>query len=69
MITKKIEKYKIKKNPYKHIRLSSIISQSDYELFNNKLIISQIYPDNPFVILNDKNDPMNEPPGKSNPIY
>ena len=68
-IPKILDTYKTKKNPYKPIVLSSITSQSDYELFNNKLIISQIYPDNPFVILNDKNDPMNEPPGKSNAIY
>jgi len=68
-IPKILNTYKTKKNQYKPIVLSGIISKSDYEIINNKLIISQIYPDNPLVILKDKNEQIDESPGKSNVIY
>lgn len=49
--------------------LSSIIPKSDYGLVDNKLIISQVYPENPIVIFNDKNNPLFEPPSATNMIY
>ena len=58
-----------KKNEYKPTILSSIIPKSDYGLVDNKLIISQIYPDNPIAILIDKNNPLFEAPSPSSMIY
>ena len=69
IIPKILDSYKTKKNEYKPNIISSITSKSDYQLINNILIISQIYPDNPLAILIDNNNPMFEPPHKSNVIY
>ncbi len=69
IIPKIIDIYKKKTNPLKPTILSSIISKSDYGLIDNKLIISQVYPENPIVIFNDKNNPLFEPPSASNMIY
>ena len=68
-IPKIIDTYKKKKNEYKPTVISSITSKSDYELIDNKLIISQIYPENPSTILIDKNNPNFEAPNTSNLIY
>ena len=68
-VPKILDSYRKKKNEYKPIILSSIIPKSDYGLVDNKLIISQIYPDNPIAILIDKNNPLFEAPSPSSMIY
>ena len=68
-IPKILDSYKKKKNYYKPIIISSITSKSDINLIDNKLIISQIYPENPITILIDKNNPNFESPSTSNLIY
>ena len=68
-IPKILDSYKKKKNYYKPIIISSITSKSDINLIDNKLIISQIYPENPKTILIDKNSPNFESPNTSNLIY
>ena len=69
IIPKIIDIYKKKTNPLKPTILSSIISKSDYGLIDNKLIISQVYPDNPLVLFIDEANQINEPPSTSNVIY
>ena len=54
------------KNPYSPTILSSITSKSDYGIVDNELIITQIYPENPKLILNEVNQSV---PEKSNIIY
>ena len=49
--------------------LSAVTSTSDYGIVDNNLIISQIYPENPLVILINKNAPDQDPPPPSNVIY
>ena len=71
-VPKILDTYKKNKNEFKPTIISSIISQSDYGIVNivdNKLIISQIYPENPKTILINKNNISNEPPPTSNVIY
>ena len=68
-VPKILDSFKKKKNEYKPMILSSIIPKSDYGLVDNKLIISQVYPENPIVIFNDKNNPLFEPPSATNMIY
>ena len=53
-------------NQYPPTILSSITSQNDYGIIDNELIINQIYPDNPKIILCENNQPE---PEKSNVIY
>ena len=60
---------KINKNPYSPTFLSSINSKIDYGTFENYLIISQVYPDNPLIIQINKNDIDTEPPETSNVIF
>ena len=64
-----IRSYKTKENLYPPTILSSVISESDFCMVDNKLIISQIYPENPLIIMVNKNDPNQEPPPSSNVIY
>ena len=55
-IPKIINSYNKNKNIYSPTVLSSITSNTDYGIVDNNLIISQIYPDNPLIILiNDEN--------------
>ena len=68
-IPKILDSYKKKKNYYKPLVISSITSKSDINLIDNKLIISQIYPENPITILVDRNNPNFESPSTSNLIY
>ena len=68
-VPKILDSSRKKKNEYKPTLLSSIIPKSDYGLVDNKLIISQIYPDNPIAILIDKNNPLFEAPSPSSMIY
>ena len=58
-----------KKNPYPPIVLSSINSKIDNGIIDNELIISQIYPKNPFIIPINKNDIIIQEPPVSNVIY
>ena len=46
--------------------LSSITSKNDYGIVDNELIITQLYPDNPEIIIWEQNIPE---PKKSNVIY
>ena len=68
-VPKILNSSKKKKNEYTPMILSSIIPKSDYGLVDNKLIISQVYPENPLAILNDKKNPLFEPPSTTNMIY
>ena len=68
-VPKILDSSRNKKNEFKPTILSSIIPKSDYGLVDNKLIISQIYPENPIAILNDKNSPSFEAPSTSSMIY
>jgi len=55
------------KNPYPPTTLSSITSSNkDYGIVDNELIITQLYPENPKLILKEVNQPE---PEKSNVIY
>ena len=54
------------KNPYPPTVLSSITSKTDYGIVDNELIITQIYPENPKLILSGLNQPT---PEKSSVIY
>lgn len=55
------------KNPYPPTTLSSITSSNkDYGIVDNELIITQLYPENPKLILKETNQPE---PEKSNVIY
>ena len=54
------------KNPYPPTVLSSITSKADYGIVDNELIITQIYPENPKLILSGLNQPT---PEKSSVIY
>ena len=55
-IPKIIDTYNKNKNEYFPTVLSSITSNIDYGIIDNNLIISQIYPENPLIILiNDEN--------------
>ena len=53
-------------NPYPPTVLSSITSKIDYGIVDNELIITQLYPENPKLILKEVNQPE---PEKSNVIY
>ena len=67
-----IDSNRKKKNPYYPTILSSITSNKDFGIIDNELIISQIYPDAPSIILinkNDKNEPQQECPSPTNVIY
>ena len=64
-IPKILDSYRKQENIYKPTIISSITSKVDYGLIDNKLIISQIYPENPKTILAQNNDP----PNTSNLIY
>lgn len=68
-VPKILDTYKKNKNEFKPTVISSIISQSDLGIVDNKLIISQIYPENPKTILINKNNIITEPPPTSNVIY
>ena len=57
------------KNCYPPTILSSINSSNDYGIVDNELIISQVYPDNPKILQNNKNDIIIESPTTSNVIY
>ena len=54
------------KNPYTPTVLSSITSKTDYGIVDNELIITQIYPENPNIILSETNQ---SEPEKTNVIY
>ena len=54
------------KNPYRPTVLSSITSKNDYGIIDNELIITQLFPDNPRIILYENNQPE---PEKSSVIY
>ena len=64
-----LDSIKKNKNPYPPTIISSINSNIDYEIVDNKLIISQVYPDNPLIIQINKNDMVIENPSTSNVIY
>ena len=64
-----IESHRKKINNYTPKILCSITSSSDYGIVDNKLIINQIYPENPLTILINKNEINQEEPPKSNVIY
>ena len=68
-VPKILDSYKKKNNEYPPIIISSIISGSDFGIIDNKLIIGQVYPENPLTILINKNDVNQEPPPTSNVIY
>ena len=68
-VPKILDSYFKKKNPYKPIVLSAITSKSDFGLVDNKLIISQVYPENPLTIFVEKNNPIIISPPSSNVIY
>ena len=55
-------------NPNQHppTIISSIMSKNDYGIIDNELIINQLYPDNPKIILVENNE---SEPEKSNVIY
>ena len=64
-----IDNFKKKKKSYNPTIISSIISNQDYRIFDNELIISQIYPENPLIIPINKADLTQEIPSNSNTIY
>ena len=68
-VPKILDSYSKKKNDYSPKILSSIISNTDYGIVDNNLIIGQIYPENPLTIFINKNDNNQEPPPTSNIIY
>ena len=68
-VPKILDTYKKNKNEFKPTVISSIISQQDYVIVDNKLLISQIYPENPKTILINKNNISTESPPTSNVIY
>ena len=68
-VPKILDSYLKKKNPYKPTVISAITSKSDFGLVDNKLIISQVYPNNPLTILVEKNNPIVISPPNSNLIY
>ena len=51
-----LDTWKKKYNEYAPTILSSITSNIDYGIVNNKLIISQIYPDNPIVLMKNNSE-------------
>ena len=53
-------------NPYAPTVLSSITSKTDYGIVDNDLIITQLYPENPKIILTSE---MQSEPEKANVIY
>ena len=63
-----IDSYKKKFNEYPPTILSSVTSNTDYGIVNNRLIISQIYPKNPIVLVKNNND-KNEYLSTSNVVY
>ena len=65
----KLVKQRKKFNNFPPKLLSAITSTSDYEIVDNILIISQIYPENPIIILIIKSAPYQDPPSPSNVIY
>ena len=68
-VPKILDSYKTKNNIYKPTIISSITSKVDYGLIDNKLIISQIYPDNPLTIFIEPSSQISSPPGSKNIIY
>ena len=68
-VPKILDSYLKKKNPYKPTVISSITSKSDFGLVDNKLIISQVYPENPLAIIVEKNNPIIISPPTNNAIY
>ena len=66
-VPKILETYKKNKNIYSPTILSSITSNTDFGMVDNNLIISQIYPDNPPIILINNN--IQEEPPTSNVVY
>ena len=53
-------------SPYPPTVLSSITSKNDYGIVDNELIINQLYPDNPKILMVEQNQ---TEPEKSNVIY
>ena len=53
-------------SPYPPTVLSSITSKNDYGIVDNELIINQLYPDNPKILMVEQNQ---SEPEKSNVIY
>ena len=68
MIPQILDCHRKKENPIPPTIISSIISKSDYLKIVNDSIISQIYIENPYPLLIDKNELSQEPPPKSNVI-
>ena len=64
-----LDSYKKRKNEHPPAILSTVTSDSEFGTVDNKFTISQIYPDNPIVILVNKNDINEEPPPTTNVIY
>ena len=65
-VPKIIDTNKAKQNIYSPTVLSSITSNTDYGIVDNNLIISQIYPKNPVILVDDPNK---ELPPSSNIVY
>ena len=64
-----IDAFKKNENNYTPTVLSSIISNTDYGIIDDNLIIAQIFPDNPKLIPINKNDYYQQTPNSSNIIY
>ena len=64
-----LDSYKKKENKYPPKIISCITSSCDYGLVDNKVIIKQVYPENPLVIFINKNDANQEFPPTSRVIY
>ena len=68
-VPKMLNNYACKQITTRPTILSSIVSNSDFGLVDNDLIIDQIYLDNPCPIKINKNELNQEPPPTSNVIY
>ena len=69
MVPHILDSYRKKENPIPPTILSTIVSKSDYLNINNNFRISQVYTENPYPILINKNDTDQEPPPTSKVIY
>ena len=69
MVPQILDSYRKRENQIPPTILSTIISRSDYLEIDNDFRISQIYPENPYPLLINKNDINQEPPPTSNIIY
>jgi hypothetical protein len=69
MVPQILDSYRKRENQIPPTILSTIVSKSDYLKIDNDFRINQIYPENPYPLLINKNDINQEPPPTSNIIY